>query len=55
MTLKAVLFDFNGVIIKDEAIHQQLIEAILIEENLRPSPQEYREICLGEKRSRLSY
>jgi phosphoglycolate phosphatase/beta-phosphoglucomutase len=47
MTLKAVLFDFNGVIIKDEAIHQQLIEEILIEENLRPSPQEYREICLG--------
>jgi|SRR4028118_1710181 HAD superfamily hydrolase (TIGR01509 family) len=47
MTLKAVLFDFNGVIIKDEAIHQQLIEEILIEENLRPSSQEYREICLG--------
>ena len=47
MTLKAVLFDFNGVIIKDEAIHQQLIEEILIAENLRPSPQEYREICLG--------
>lgn len=47
MTLKAVLFDFNGVIIKDEAIHQQLIEEILLEENLRPSPQEYREICLG--------
>lgn len=47
MTLKAVLFDFNGVIIKDEAIHQQLIEEILIEENLRPLPQEYREICLG--------
>jgi HAD superfamily hydrolase (TIGR01509 family) len=47
MTLKAVLFDFNGVIIKDEAIHQQLIEEILIQENLRPSPQEYREVCLG--------
>lgn len=47
MTLKAVLFDFNGVIIKDEAIHEQLIEEILIAENLRPSPQEYREICLG--------
>ncbi len=47
MTLKAVLFDFNGVIIKDEAIHQQLIEEVLIAENLRPSPQEYREICLG--------
>lgn len=47
MTLKAVLFDFNGVIIKDEAIHQQLIEEILLAENLRPTPQEYREICLG--------
>jgi HAD superfamily hydrolase (TIGR01509 family) len=47
MTLKAVLFDFNGVIIKDEAIHEQLIEEILIAENLRPSPHEYREICLG--------
>src|SRR4028119_1871766 len=47
MTLKAVLFDFNGVIIKDEAIHQQLIEDILLAENLRPSVQEYRDICLG--------
>jgi len=47
MTLKAVLFDFNGVIIKDEAIHQKLIEEILIEENLCPSPHEYWEVCLG--------
>ncbi|NEO29583.1 MAG: HAD family phosphatase [Symploca sp. SIO3C6] len=47
MTLKAVLFDFNGVIIKDEAIHQQLIEEIIIAENLRPCPDEYREVCLG--------
>ncbi|HEY9666779.1 MAG TPA: HAD family phosphatase [Coleofasciculaceae cyanobacterium] len=47
MTLKAVLFDFNGVIINDEAIHEQLIEELLIEENLRPLPEEYREVCLG--------
>lgn len=47
MTLKAVLFDFNGVIINDEAIHQQLIEEILLQENLRPSSTEYREVCLG--------
>jgi phosphoglycolate phosphatase/beta-phosphoglucomutase len=47
MTLKAVLFDFNGVIINDEAIHQQLIEEILLSENLRPSADEYREVCLG--------
>jgi phosphoglycolate phosphatase len=47
MTLKAVLFDFNGVIINDEIIHEQLIEQILIEENLRPKPGEFRKFCLG--------
>lgn len=47
MTLKAVIFDFNGVIINDEQIHQQLIEQLLIEENLRPIPGEFQEICLG--------
>ncbi|MBW4575476.1 MAG: HAD family phosphatase [Aphanothece sp. CMT-3BRIN-NPC111] len=47
MALKAVLFDFNGVIINDEPIHRQLIDQILIEENLRPKPEEYRKICLG--------
>lgn len=45
--LKAVLFDFNGVIINDELLHQQLIEQIIVEENLRPSPGEFRQICLG--------
>ena len=47
MTLKAVLFDFNGVIIKDEAIHRDLIDEILISENLRSKPGEYRQFCLG--------
>lgn len=47
MSLKAVLFDFNGVIINDEPIHQQLIAQLLIEENLRPVPGEFRQICLG--------
>jgi beta-phosphoglucomutase len=46
--LKAVLFDFNGIIIKDESIHQELINEILIKENLRPSDSEYWEICLGK-------
>lgn len=45
--LKAVLFDFNGVIINDEPLHQQLIDQILIEENLRPQPGEFRLVCLG--------
>jgi HAD superfamily hydrolase (TIGR01509 family) len=47
MTLKAVLFDFNGVVINDEPIHQQLIEQILVEENLRPLSEEFRQVCLG--------
>ncbi|MCU0566072.1 MAG: HAD family phosphatase [Oculatellaceae cyanobacterium Prado106] len=47
MALKAVLFDFNGVIINDEPLHQKLLEEILIQENLRPSPGEFREVCLG--------
>lgn len=56
MTLKAVLFDFNGIIINDEPIHEQLIEQILLEENLRWSlreppkasqPGEFRRYCLG--------
>ncbi len=48
MPLKAVLFDFNGVIINDEAIHQELLAELLISENLRPVPGEYRSICLGK-------
>lgn len=47
MTLKAILFDFNGVIINDEPLHQKLLEEILLEENIRPNPREYREVCLG--------
>ncbi|MGH2414338.1 MAG: HAD family hydrolase [Microcystaceae cyanobacterium] len=47
MSLKAVLFDFNGVIINDESIHERLTEQILIEENLILKPGEYRKVCLG--------
>ena len=45
--IKAVIFDFNGIIIKDERIHQQLIEELLLEENLVIKPGEYQKICLG--------
>lgn len=47
MALKAVLFDFNGVIINDEPLHQKLIDDLLIEENLRPKPGEFWEVCIG--------
>lgn len=45
--LKAVLFDFNGIIINDEPLHEKLIEQLLLEENLRPKPGEFRQFCLG--------
>lgn len=47
MTLKAILFDFNGVIINDEPLHQRLIEQLMIEENIRPKAGEFRQFCLG--------
>ncbi|MBD2292838.1 HAD family phosphatase [Anabaena sphaerica FACHB-251] len=47
MSLKAVLFDFNGVIIKDEPIHLQLIDEILVQENLQPQKLHERQACLG--------
>lgn len=47
MPLKAVLFDFNGVIINDEPLHEKLLEQILLEENLRLKPREFRKVCLG--------
>ena len=48
MGLKAVLLNFNGVIINDEAIHQELINNILLEENLRPDDDDYKQYCWGK-------
>ncbi len=45
--LKAVLFDFNGIIINDEAIHEKLLSQLMVEENLRPRAGEFRQLCLG--------
>ncbi len=47
MSLKAVLFDFNGVIINDEPLHERLIEQLMLEENLRLKAGEFRQVCLG--------
>ena len=48
MVLKAVLLDFNGVVINDEVIHRQLVDELLLSENLRPlTPVEYQQFCLG--------
>ncbi len=47
MVLKALIFDFNGVIINDERIHQELIDELLLGENLRIAPADFIKICLG--------
>lgn len=47
MVLKAVIFDFNGIIINDEAIHLELIAELLLSENLRPDKSEIQQVCLG--------
>jgi beta-phosphoglucomutase len=47
MPLKAVLLDFNGIVINDEALHKHLIEQLLLAENLLPDPAEYNRVCLG--------
>lgn len=47
MVLKAVLFDFNGVIIKDEAIHRELNDELLLAENLPPQGKEFWKVCVG--------
>ncbi len=48
MTLKAVILDFNGVIVNDRSITEQFIEQIFIEENLILNRGEYRQVCLGK-------
>ncbi len=47
MALRAVLLDFNGVVINDEDLHQRLIQDLLLEENLRPNLDAYNHYCLG--------
>lgn len=47
MVLKAVLFDFNGVMINDERLHEEAIAEVLLEENLMLKPGEFQQFCLG--------
>ncbi|ASC71052.1 Phosphorylated carbohydrates phosphatase [Halomicronema hongdechloris C2206] len=46
-SLKALLLDFNGIIINDESLHCQLLEQLLLEENLRPNREDVAAACLG--------
>lgn len=46
-SLKAIIFDFNGVIVDDEPLHLELIQQVLQEEGLLLSAEECRAKCLG--------
>jgi HAD superfamily hydrolase (TIGR01509 family) len=47
MPLKAVLFDFNGVVLDDERIHQQIVVEMLAQEDLNLSLEDFQHHCLG--------
>lgn len=45
--IRAVLFDFNGVIVDDEPVHFRLFQKVLAEEGLRLSKETYYQKYLG--------
>jgi beta-phosphoglucomutase len=47
VVLKAVLFDFNGVIVNDESIHHESLEELLLAENLPIKGRELWQISVG--------
>lgn len=47
MNLKAIIFDFNGVIVDDEPLHLELFRKVLLEEGIFLSDEDYHEKYLG--------
>ncbi|HEX4945101.1 MAG TPA: HAD family phosphatase [Blastocatellia bacterium] len=47
MNLKAIIFDFNGVIVDDEPLHLELFRKVLREEGIFLSDEDYHEKYLG--------
>lgn len=45
--LKAIIFDFNGVILDDEEYHYESLKRVLREEGVRITRDEYYRDCLG--------
>ncbi len=45
--IRAVIFDFNGVLVDDEAMHCQFLREILAEEGIALSEERYHEEYLG--------
>lgn len=47
MNLKAIIFDFNGVIVDDEPLHLELFRKVLLEEGIFLTDEDYHEKYLG--------
>ena len=45
--IRAVIFDFNGVLVDDEAVHFKLFREVLAEEGIVITEQDYHERYLG--------
>lgn len=45
--LRAVLFDFNGVLVDDEPIHLETIQKVLAEEGIALAEEDYYTRYLG--------
>lgn len=45
--MRAILFDFNGVLVDDEPIHLELVRDVLAEEGVRVAPETLHDHCLG--------
>ena len=45
--IQAVIFDFNGVLVDDEAVHFELFQEILGQEGVVITNQDYHERYLG--------
>jgi beta-phosphoglucomutase len=45
---RAIIFDFNGVIIDDEPLHHELLRRVIIEENMTFADGDYEKYYLGQ-------
>ena len=45
--IRSVIFDFNGVLVDDEAVHFELFREVLAEEGVVITEQDYHERYLG--------
>ena len=45
--LRAILFDFNGILVDDEPLHLALFQRVLGEEGVAMRAQDYEDLWLG--------